>query len=252
MLLAAKASMGHAPPAASAKRTGAGAGISLTSRVAPSSPSSVSDLRLLSDLVYKERLQGCARVLGLARLSTSCAEDRPQQQYPSLGLGDLAASADLLLLLLEQLDVDAWKVALASVSKAVLATQRRVRPATSYRARVSLQVLCAARAAGWRVEQCHVDKRSGHWTIAAMGSTVQRGAFDSEYLADVEALSVVGRPDCALLILSPFTSLAALHHLRILEFEQCAIGDAGLAVLSAAFRSGAMQQVCPLPPPPAT
>ena len=51
---------------------------------------------------------------------------------------------------------------------------------------------------------------------------------------------MVGRPDCALLVLSPLTDLHAMKTLRTFELDSCSIGDAGVAVLAAALRNGAL------------
>jgi hypothetical protein len=209
------------------------------------SPTSVHDLRLItSEALCRERLHGCASVLGFSKLSARDYLEKPsalegEAAAAGASLMDLLATADILALLLDHLDTDRSKSALAAVCKTALAEQRRIRPQAEVRARTSLPVLLGARRAGWRVSHCHVDKRSGDWTPRGNGP-------DSDSFSDLELLSVVGRPDCALLVLSPFTALATMSHMRVLEFDTCAIGDAGVAVLAAAFRAGSMAslEVC--------
>ena len=204
------------------------AALGARARSASDSGSSSSDLHDLSSTLYRSRLAGCASVLGLGgggRVRESLASCAPS-------ISDLLSLGDYLLCVLDILD-DRAKCALSSCSKAILAEQRRLRPATIVRPRVSLAALLGARAAGWRMTHCHVDKRSGDWST-------RKALPERDALADLHALSVCGRPDCALLVLSPFTALGLMRELRILEFEKCAIGDAGLGVLSAAFRTGAM------------
>lgn len=173
-----------------------------------------------------KRLEGCARTLGLEPTKSSFGI-RPSHLERSVPL-----HGDVLLLVLDQLLSDSDKVALASVSRGVLTEQRALRPSTTQRVRISLDTLVSARAAGWCVSHCHVDKRSGSW--------VTSGQSD-DALADLRTLSVVGRPDCALLVLSPLTDLHAMRQLHTFELDSCAIGDAGVAVLAAAFRNGALQ-----------
>ena len=184
------------------------------------------------------RLAATTRTLGLETAKTgyslrpaALAQDRAAPGLATVG-------ADVLQMLLEHLDRDADKVALVSASRGLLIEQRRLRPAISYRPRTSLDVLTGAFAAGWRVARCHVDKKAGLWT-----PTSADGRRDDAYhrlLADLESFAIVGRPDCALLVLSPFTGLHCLTRLHCFEVNQCAIGDAGVAVLAAAFRRGVM------------
>jgi hypothetical protein len=212
--------------------------VALRDKSLPESPTSVmncsrtsSNLRELSVQRLALRLAGCASVLGLGNggncylLKTSSSKGGGAEEMLSCG--------DYLLYVLDFIRDDRSKCALCCASKAILAEQRRVRPATSLRPRVSLSALLSARAAGWRMTHCHVDKRSGDWST-------RRVLPERDALADLRALSVCGRPDCALLVLSPFTALGMLVELRSLEFEKCAIGDAGLGVLAAAFKTGAM------------
>ena len=212
--------------------------IALRDKSLPESPTSVmncsrisSNLRELSVQRLALRLAGCASVLGLGNggncylLKTSSSKGGGAEEMLSCG--------DYLLYVLDFIRDDRSKCALCCASKAILAEQRRVRPVTSMRPRVSLSALLSARAAGWRMTHCHVDKRSGDWST-------RRVLPERDALADLRALSVCGRPDCALLVLSPFTALGMLVELRSLEFEKCAIGDAGLGVLASAFKTGAM------------
>jgi len=183
----------------------------------------------LQALSVSQRLAGCASVLGFGGPSAS---SRTGIDTARFNVADLLSSGDYLLSVLEMLD-DRAKCALSSSSKAILTEQRRLRPDTAVRSRVSLAALLGARAAGWRMTHCHVDKRSGDWST-------RRALPERDALADLRALSVCGRPDCALLVLSPFTALSMLRDMRVLEFDKCAIGDAGLSVLAAAFAKGAM------------
>ena len=186
------------------------------------------------------RLTGCARVLGLEASKTQYGL-RPsalEHSTPSSSLtlahpatGILLISDDLLLLTLDLLEADEDKVALACACRSLLKEQRRLRPLTSHRARTTLSLLSAAWSAGWRVAHCHVDKLSGSW-----GPPGEEKAP----LTELESLSIVGRPDCALLVLSPFTDLALMTKVRVFEVYNCAIGDAGVHVLAAAFRKHAM------------
>lgn len=180
------------------------------------------------------RLQGSARVLGLAPTKSSYG------LRPNMVLEDPASSSstlpdslngDLLMLIFDCLQEDYDKVALACTSRSILQEQRRLRPLTQQRMHVSLDLLVGARRAGWRVAHCHVDKRSGTWVTSGQ---------EDDMLADLEVLSIIGRPDCALLVLSPFTDLTTLVRLHTFELDSCAIGNAGLGVLSAAIRNGAM------------
>ena len=175
------------------------------------------------------RLHGCARVLGLEPSKSSYG------LRPSTVLAPASLSAcitgDVLLLVLDQLALDVDKVALACVTHAILHEQRRLRPQTAFRLHVSLTTLVGAQQAGWRMAHCHVDKRSGTWVASGE---------EDDVLADLETLSIVGRPDCALLVLSPFTDLSTMTRLTTFELDACAIGNAGVGVLSAAIRNGAM------------
>lgn len=176
-----------------------------------------------------ERLQAATRVLGLEQKNKSCI--RPRELSEERTLTNLA-QGDVLLMVLEQLSKDQDKVNLITTSRGVLAEQRRLRPTTAYRKRVSLEMLVGARKAGWRVAHCLVDKRSGGWVTSNQSDNV---------LAELEVLSIIGRPDCALLVLSPFTDLASMRRLTVFELDSCAIGNAGVGVLSAAFRNGGLQ-----------
>ena len=179
------------------------------------------------------RLQGCARVLGLEPKKDSYGL-RPSTVLArsSEGPATLAdcVAGDLMLLILEYLQ-DKDKVSLACITRSMRAEQRRMRPTTSFRMHVSLSRLVNAGRAGWRVAKVHVDKRSGAWITSGQ---------EDDVLAEIESLSIIGRPDCALLVLSPFTDLSAMRQLRTFELDSCAIGNAGVGVLAAAIRNGAM------------
>jgi hypothetical protein len=177
------------------------------------------------------RLQGSARVLGLAPIKTSYGLRSTVLDQPSSSTMPESLNSDLLLILFDFLVDDRDKVALACTNRGILAEQRRLRPLTRQRMHVSLGLLVGARRAGWRVAHCHVDKRSGTWVTSGQ---------EDDVLADLEVLSIVGRPDCALLVLSPFTDLTTLVRLQTFELDSCAIGNAGVGVLSAALRNGAM------------
>lgn len=176
------------------------------------------------------RLTACTHTLGLepSKCSYGLRPVHLTDQKAQTTLVDLAA--DVFLEVLEHL-ADRDKVSLATACSTLLKEQRRLRPTTAYRKRISLSLLVGARKAGWRVERAFVDKRSGGWVTSNQSDNV---------LAELEVLSIVCRPDCALLVLSPFTDLTAMSRLRVFEMDSCAIGNAGVGVLSAAFRNGAM------------
>lgn len=147
---------------------------------------------------------------------------------------EVLCTADTLLLIMDML-ADADKVALSITSRAIMSEQRRLRPATTYRARMLLPFLSHSWAAGWRCEHVYIDKRSGRvWTPSAEHES------EDDPLTAISHLSIVGRPDCALLLLSPFTDLKAMRLLSVFALDGCAIGDAGTAVLAIAFRNRAM------------
>ena len=184
-----------------------------------------------SEPIVSARLHVSSRILGLEYPTTTQYGLQPRAlKAAPRTLFDIL-SGDIFLLVLERLEHDRDKCACACACRDFRAEQRRLCPPTSYRPRMSLALLVGARAAGWSVVHCHVDKKAGKWTPV--------NEMDS-LLGGLETLSVVGRPDCALLVLSPFTDLAAMTTLRVFELDACAIGDAGVAVLSAAFRQRAL------------
>jgi hypothetical protein len=180
------------------------------------------------------RLAATANILQLECVKTQYSL-RPSALARRLTLADPKTGilvGDVLLLLLERL-CDSEKVALCCTCRCLRDEQRRLRPALSYRPRMSHAILSAAWAAGWRVAHCHIDKKSGPLFSGLSGE-------HDNLLAEIENLSIVGRPDCALLVLSPFTDLASMTLLRVFELDSCAIGDAGVVVLAAAFRARAL------------
>lgn len=173
------------------------------------------------------RLQATGLVLGLEPLKSS-AGIRPINLNTKPSLDTI--TGDILLLVLELLS-DRDKVALIRVCRTLHSEQRRLRPKLAPRRRCSLELLVGARNAKWTITHCFVDRTSGSWVTSGQ---------NDDALRDLETLSIVGRPDCALLVLSPFTDLSAMSLLTIFELDSCAIGNAGVGVLSAALRNGAM------------
>ena len=183
------------------------------------------------------RLQATGLVLGLEPLKSN--RNRGILRPINLNSEPWQAISDGVLLIVLAFLAEPEKVALVSTCKMLLSEQRRLKPPLAPRRRCSLQVLVGARHAGWTISHCYVDKPSGSWVVTrpAMSSS---GGQSEDALRDLQTLSIVGRPDCALLVLSPFTDLSAMRFLSVLEFDSCCIGNAGVGVLAAAVRNGAV------------